>query len=718
MIFELKRTARISVIYIAFIIIMLAIFPCISTAQNNKFKIDDRLYPLYKRADFYRQTELGLHIADTLYDEARRIGDKKAECLACTIPLNYFFYKKDFVGMENARERLCTISRANGYLQYYYWAYRMNIIAFVNANRYFEAMQLAEKARLQAEADHHAFGIFIMMHVIGDLYQVQGDDDTAADYYREALNYQQVYLPEQDPTAICIALAEYHRKKYNRTPQDIEHANEYIEIGLKNVKHDRSRARLICEKAMLLYSENKIIDFMRLVNENWSQIVRENLDTVQLACRKYLVQGNYDAALKLTDSVKLSYERSMTRYLIFKTEGDFAEALAEYEYAQYVKDNAMSIERQNNLAGMSSQFDNYNLKIENARLESEASKMEAKAAEAELKKAQTQMLLNQKNMEFQLMENQMKLNEMEAERQEQQAQMELQKERIRSERANKKVLMLVIFAIGITLLYVLFEWVRTRLNTRRLRAKNEELAIARDRAVQSEKVKTAFIQNMSHEIRTPLNAIVGFSQLLAAPDMKLEPSETQEFCKLISHNSDLLVTLVGDILTLSDLDSNYDVKLSELRINDLCRSAIAFAHNKVKEGVALDFVTSIPDDYTILSDESLIMKVFDNLFTNAGKFTQEGSITLGCSIVESESYESVSFSVTDTGPGIPEDKREEIFERFAKLDYFQQGAGLGLSICVAIMKRLQGRIYVDPDYSGGARFVFQLPANIPAAKNA
>lgn len=234
-------------------------------------------------------------------------------------------------------------------------------------------------------------------------------------------------------------------------------------------------------------------------------------------------------------------------------------------------------------------------------------------------------------------------------------------------------------------------------------------AVSHNRSLQTvSDMKTMFVQNMSHEIRTPLNAIVGFSQLLALPDGVISDEEKSKYGEYIMTNSNMLTMLVDDILNLSDVESgNYRVTLSKAKCNAPVEAAMKTAELRVPAGVRMYFTTEVDDDYEIMTDVHRVQQVLVNYITNACKHTKEGEIHIHCSIKERPGY--ITYSVTDTGEGIPEEKAEEIFERFTKLNAFAQGTGLGLSICRMIAAKLNGVVKLDTSYKNGARFIFQIP---------
>ena len=231
-----------------------------------------------------------------------------------------------------------------------------------------------------------------------------------------------------------------------------------------------------------------------------------------------------------------------------------------------------------------------------------------------------------------------------------------------------------------------------------------ELIQAKEKAEESDRLKSAFLANMSHEIRTPLNAIVGFSSLLAETD---EAELRHVYMSLVQENNELLLNLISDILDISKIEAGMIVLvMGRVDVPQLCREVIAtFSHKKRDTAVELRFDENSPQ-IVIDADKNRIMQVLSNFLTNALKFTTKGSITLSYSL---EDESQVRFCVTDTGKGIPDEQKHEIFNRFVKLDSFVQGAGLGLSICQSLVKRMGGKIGVESREGEGSCFWFTHP---------
>ena len=236
-----------------------------------------------------------------------------------------------------------------------------------------------------------------------------------------------------------------------------------------------------------------------------------------------------------------------------------------------------------------------------------------------------------------------------------------------------------------------------------LKETEQKLIIARDKAEELDRLKSAFLANMSHEIRTPLNAIVGFSSLLAETDSR---NERQEYIKIVQENNELLLQLISDILDLSKIEAGtFNFVYTNVDVNETCTEIIKSMSMKVSKGVELIFEEPLPECY-LYTDKNRFTQVISNFINNALKFTQQGCITLG---YEQVSHQKIKFYVRDTGMGIPKEKQKSVFERFVKLNTFVQGTGLGLSICKSIVSQMGGEIGVDSTEGVGSCFWFTHP---------
>lgn len=260
-------------------------------------------------------------------------------------------------------------------------------------------------------------------------------------------------------------------------------------------------------------------------------------------------------------------------------------------------------------------------------------------------------------------------------------------------------LILLILALCISL----FFYFRTKRLKDNLEISEGELRIAKDRAEESNRLKTAFLANMSHEIRTPLNAIVGFSEVLVSGGNTEE--EQRSYIDIVKTNSDMLLRLINDILDVSKLESDrvkFEYEKSDVIL--LCHQILASV-DFAKKSDNKFFFSSSYESFELKTDVSRLQQILFNLLSNANKYTDSGVIRLEFVVYDS----FVEFSVTDSGCGIPQEKHQQVFERFTKLNEYTQGAGLGLSICQLIVAKWGGDIWVDTNYHDGARIVFTHP---------
>ena len=236
-----------------------------------------------------------------------------------------------------------------------------------------------------------------------------------------------------------------------------------------------------------------------------------------------------------------------------------------------------------------------------------------------------------------------------------------------------------------------------------LKETEAKLIEAKEKAEESDRLKSAFLANMSHEIRTPLNAIVGFSSLMVDTE---DMEERRQYMDIVEENNDLLLQLISDILDLSKIEAGtFDFTERELDVNLLCEDIVLAMRMKARPNVEILFDRHLPE-CRIMSDRNRLHQVISNFVNNALKFTEEGNIRVGYDQLD-EAH--LRFYVADTGIGIEPEMQNEIFERFVKLNSFVHGTGLGLSICRSIVEQLGGEIGVDSEPEKGSCFWFTLP---------
>ena len=238
----------------------------------------------------------------------------------------------------------------------------------------------------------------------------------------------------------------------------------------------------------------------------------------------------------------------------------------------------------------------------------------------------------------------------------------------------------------------------------------DELIVAKEKAEESDSLKTAFLQNISHEIRTPMNAIIGFSGFLN--DQDLLPDERTEFIDIIVQNCNQLLSIITDIVTIATIESGQEeIDESETNINSICE----FIHNQFftksqEQEISFDYTPALDDvEAQIITDEIKLKQILTNLVSNAFKFTKKGSINFGYQIIDN----NLEFWVKDTGIGISEYMQENIFKRFQQVENSSTrefgGSGLGLSISKAYVELFGGKIWLISELGKGSVFYFTIP---------
>lgn len=264
-----------------------------------------------------------------------------------------------------------------------------------------------------------------------------------------------------------------------------------------------------------------------------------------------------------------------------------------------------------------------------------------------------------------------------------------------------------------------------RVLTNQLISKNKELeelnltlTKAKEKAEENEKLKTAFLANMSHEIRTPMNGILGFARLLKEPN--LTSKEVNEYIELIQKSGKRMLNIINDIIDISKIESGQmELNIEQLSIRDQLHDVYNFFLPEAKEK-QLELILDLPDNNTptiINSDKVKIYAILQNLVKNAIKFTNSGTIKIGCNLKQ----EFFEIYVQDSGVGIRREVQNIIFERFRQgseaLSRNYEGAGLGLSITKAYVEMLGGKIQVDSEINIGTTFTFTIPANLLTESN-
>lgn len=634
--------------------------------------IDIKSMRAYYKRYFNDPTDpIVLTASDTLFDMAIRCNDTVMAKIALGAKVDYYYYGQG----ENRTDsiiagvnRLKQYARSVGNAELYYWAWAARLVNYyIIQGEYNIALLEAEKMLQEAKGEKKQGSIAECYYALANVYTAKG----------LVKKSQEFMLKEID----IFENANVFR--YNISCQYSDAAKIYIDLG------EAEKAPELLKKALKTSRST--------YHEVTAKLVYVSL---------YLAQGDTAAARKALEECRQMYmgEPSMKRHIhyLYDVEIDYNWRVGNYNKALSVLDERETeLRKKNNLTTlMALRKTKADILWDMNRKEEAAGLYRDFLLEQKKEKERNEEITTS---EFATMLNLQQLNA----------------EKVRLEKTSQKKQLqntrTILFSVlGLLCIVVIFLWQQRKLNAKLHRAKNkldeqnrtlikaeEELRKAKEVAEQSNWLKTMFIQNMSHEIRTPLNSIVGFSGVLV--DMLDEKEDIGQYVALIESNSKLLLKLVGDILDISILDSEVEIKHNAVDVNACCQASIDAAGASFDPGVRLIFEPAC-DELIINSNYNYIVQVLDNLLGNASKFTHEGSVTLAYEVKKEENQ--LIFTVTDTGIGIPVEEQERVFERFVKLDNFSQGAGLGLSICRIVAERLGGYLRIDKGYTQGTRVIF------------
>ena len=634
--------------------------------------IDIKSMRAYYKQYFNDPTDpIVLTASDTLFDMAIRCNDTVMAKIALGAKVDYYYYGQG----ENRTDsiiagvnRLKQYARSVGNAELYYWAWAARLVNYyIIQGEYNIALLEAEKMLQEAKGEKKQGSIAECYYALANVYTAKG----------LVKKSQEFMLREID----IFENANVFR--YNISCQYSDAAKIYIDLG------EAEKAPELLKKALKTSKST--------YHEVTAKLVYVSL---------YLAQGDTAAARKALEECRQMYmgEPSIKRHIhyLYDVEIDYNWRVGNYNKALSVLDERETeLRKKNNLTTlMALRKTKADIFWDMNRKEEAAGLYRDFLLEQKKEKERNEEITTS---EFATMLNLQQLNA----------------EKVRLEKTSQKKQLqntrTILFSVlGLLCIVVIFLWQQRKLNAKLHRAKNkldeqnrtlikaeEELRKAKEAAEQSNWLKTMFIQNMSHEIRTPLNSIVGFSGVLV--DMLDEKEDIGQYVALIESNSKLLLKLVGDILDISILDSEVEIKHNAVDVNACCQASIDAAGASFDPGVRLIFEPAC-DELIINSNYNYIVQVLDNLLGNASKFTHEGSVALAYEVKKEENQ--LIFTVTDTGIGIPVEEQERVFERFVKLDNFSQGAGLGLSICRIVAERLGGYLRIDKGYTQGTRVIF------------
>ena len=619
-------------------------------AQNNPYQIDDECYKYMTEADRLIGKPGFDEQNEALLRTALHKEDKKAEVLYYVEKLrdNTRRPEADEQQVLESQARLKEIAERYDYMQYYFQSYQFVKNYYYNNGKRLRALDVLLEMQQLAIAKDNEYGKWLSDGELASIYLNFGAGKAARSNLARLID---IYKNTDNPTIRRQSLCNYYLNYAEAFAVDVDSVEIYVNMAWKAAKIETDSVRCARETAKIEAMKGNRSEYTKYRDICLSS---DNINAIGrytgflFSCIDEIFDGTFNHDQKeIYTGISINNIRVLSCV---------AEATGQYRLAGFLKNICLD--------GKEKEL--------NDLLDMNLSEMEAKYKNNELS-----------------------------------ATIEEQTSMLKVVHVIVAVLLSVILLGGILSLYI---YVRNlRKSQRKDRIMIAELTEANERARAADVAKTQFMRNMTHELRTPLNAISGFSQVLSMTD-DMSVQDKKEMAGYIIENTNIMTMLIDDIINSSAMDKNeYEVVMGDAECGQICRDSMATVEYRLQRGVRMRFKPSMPIPYKLKTDARRVQQVLINLLTNACKHTVKGEIRLGCSLTEVPGM--LSFSVEDTGPGIPASEAERIFERFVKLDSFVQGTGLGLSICRQIAQALGGSVYLDTGYTGGARFVFNVPVS-------
>ncbi len=644
--------------------------------------------------------------------------------------------------LMEATERLKDKAQLEGNERMFYkaWGYKALYTAKnMHRNR---GLTMVKDMMDYATQHNHKYGIYYSTVMTASILSRMGDYDDAEQNYKDAIKYLRKHFPNESAASPYIDLGIiYHLYYRDRAKSQLMLDNALKEPNITPLQ----KLEVYSIKCMQVvspsdyiavrHSEEEVAEFKRLYaeREKLKKVVgRDDTRGPTIEVWQCIFDENYDEALKRCEKLK---KKPTTYYPlmchIHLAKGDYKQAYIYNKRYQNYNDSVIRANNSHLMTEITASLDlarakneAHELELQNQQLLNEhlEHKLEVETAKKETHKLEVQ---NQQLRNEQL-EHQLTLTKSKAEARK----MELERNTIQKENdsleaqayiemiENREHIHHTYVAAGsalaaLTIISMFFFLYRRKQQMEQLESINTQLrtskqteAKARQQAEMALTTKRLFLNNISHEMRTPLNAIFGFTQILTMPGMDVSDEEKAELSRYINENTQLLTNIVDKMIYLSHYQCLEELDMEDsVPINAFCQARMTIIPQR-PEQLKLVFNSELPDNFEIITNMKAMERLLDYLLDNAGKFTLHGSITLSLSRTKEN---RLIISITDTGPGIPPDAQDTVFDLFTDTDNAVKATGMGLCTCRNICRLMGGTISVDKNYTDGCRIIVNIP---------
>lgn len=653
-----------------------------------------------------------LSILDSLIDVGLRCNDDTVVMHSKVLRVTHYYQKRDEKNILEEFNR--TISwcepRRLDYGMFVAWG--RVVMHYINAKHTPKVSEQLRRMREKAEQMHSAYGLVQSYNIEGAFLSNAKLHSSALDCFLKA---EEIARANKGKPNINLSYVNIMLGQTYMQLKDYRNAIRHFEIAKQDAAGmaDRLVGAYIYSfrTYVLMQDAEKAREQMDWIKTNFPRRrmlfgMRRVYDTARI--EYYVMEGKLDSAEIVLSGIRDSLKYLELQHMITANRGDYKLAkqqLRQYsDYSDSVNRIAIASHLQQLLDSTVAQelyFNNLLLEHENKQLqlsqaENEKSLQRQLHIQDSLRMLQMHMAIDAEDKEHERLRL-----ETEEKGRERILEDEINHQRDRTRRhiiiAGSVLVFFVWILIGLTFISIM-----------KILAQKRKARKAMERAQLTDRMKSVFLQNMNHEIRAPLASIVSFSDLLNSPEIQLSPEERKDLQQNLHVNTELLLTLLNDVIDLTTFQSgNYKVQQTDVPLNMLCHTAVAGMSMRCQPGVEMH--CNVPTDETVIhTDYNRLLQVINNLLSNACKYTAQGSISLG--YTRRDGF--VEFSVADTGSGIPSDQALNIFNRFEKIGSVKKGFGLGLSICQSVVGLLGGTIWLDTSYTEGACFRFRLPMSM------